>query len=252
MTRHVAIAVAFAAVVGGSASAQTPPVTPVRAQLDEVRRLSSVADYAGAMKLFESVKATTPDAIESLDGLKIAIVYLQTGNTAKFLDLTNWLIARYKSPKLSTDAERSVKGYLVWKGATDPKILAHAVEMTTFASEQAVASGEGEYQGFFDTARGIALYRVGRYAEAARWLPTQLDHQDVLVRSLALGFNAMNEGKLGHRTKANEFMARARQELPKLPRPGSATFGADWTDVLITKMVLAEAESVISRNDRKP
>jgi cytochrome c5 len=175
----------------------------------------------------------------------MAIVYLQTGNTAKFLDLTNWLIARYQSPKTSTDAERSVKGYIIWKGATDPKILAHAVEMTEFASEHAQASGEAEYQGFFDTSRGIALYRAGRYSEAAQWLPKTLSHQDVLVRSLALGFNAMNEWKLGHRPRANELMAQVRRELPNLPAPGSPTFGDDWTDVLITKMVVAEAETLV-------
>jgi tetratricopeptide (TPR) repeat protein len=227
----------------GNAEAQPPAAA--RAQLDEVQRLSSVADYDAAMALFEKVKAQTPDAVESLDGLKISIVYLQAGRTAKFLDLTRWMIARYKSPKTSTDAERSVKGYLIWKGATDPAILAHAVEMTTFASEQAVASGEGQYQGFFDTSRGIALYRVGRYAEAARWLPTTLDHPDVLVRTLALGFNAMNEFKLGHRDRALELLARVHRELPNLPTPKSPTFGADWTDTLITKMVAAEAEALI-------
>lgn len=237
------VVLAFALAVVG-AQAPKAPDSPARAQLDEVRRLASVLDYTGAMKLFETVQAQTPDAIESLDGLKIAIVYLETGNTAKFLDLTNWLIARYKSPKTSTDAERSVKGYIVWKGATDPTILAHAVEVTTFASEHAVASGEGEYQGFFDTSRGIALYRAGRYAEAAKWLPKQLTHQDVLVRSLALAFNAMNELKLGNRPRANELMSRARQELPQLPVLGSPTIGADWTDVLITKMVVAEAEAL--------
>ncbi len=153
------------------------------------------------MTLFESVQAKTPDAIESLDGLKIQIVYLETGHTDKFLNLERWLIARYKSPKVSTDAERSVKGYLIWKGATDPTILGHALEMTRFARERAVASGEGEYQGFFDTAYGIALYRLGRYGEAAKWLPGQLGHQDVLVRTLALGFTAMNEFKLGNRAE---------------------------------------------------
>jgi tetratricopeptide (TPR) repeat protein len=245
MTLRAAVAVVAFMTSCGVAVAQTPAASPVRAKLDEVRRLASVADYAGAMKLFETVKAQAPDAIESLDGLKIAIVYAQTGNTAKFIELTNWLIARYQAPKSSTDAERSVKAYIVWKGAKDPKILAHAVEMTKFASEHAVASGEGEYQGFFDTSRGIALYRVGRYSEAAQWLPKTLNHDDVLVRSLALAFNAMNEWKLGHRARANDLMARARQELPRLPAPGSPTFGADWTDVLITKMVVAEAETVV-------
>lgn len=242
--RHVGPALAIMA-LSGSAAAQTPAVSPVRAQLDEVRRLSSVADYTGAMRLFERVKASTPDAIESLDGLKISIVYLHTGNVAKFLDLTNWLIARYHSPKVSTDAERSVKGYIIWSGAKDPTILAHALAMTVFASDQATKSGEGEYQGFFDTSRGIALYRLGRYAEAAEWLPRTLRHEDVLVRTLALGFNAMNEFKLGHRAKATDLLATARRELPHLPAPGSPTFGADWTDVLITKMVVAEAEQLV-------
>ena len=244
MTVRVASALAVLVAICAVAAAQTPP-SPARAQLDEVQRLSSVADYAAAMKLFESVKAKTPDAIESLDGLKIQIVYLQTGNTAKFLDLTNWLITRYKSPKTSTDAERSVKGYIVWKGATDPKIVAHAVDMTTFASEHAVASGESDYQGFFDASRGIALYRAGRYPEAAQWLSKSLNHENVLVRSLTLAFDAMTQAKLGHRAQAADLLARARQELPKLPAPGSATFGADWTDVLITKMAVAEAETVV-------
>lgn len=244
MTFRLAVGLVALSLASSLAAAQTPAVSSARAELDEVRRLASVLDYAGAMKLFEAVKARTPDAIESLDVLKIQIVYLETGRTGAFLDLTRWLMDRYKSPKVSTDAERSVKGYLIWKGATDPEILAHAIRMTTFASERAVASGEGEYQGFFDTARGIALYRVGRHAEAAKWLPTQLNHQDVLVRSLALGFNAMNELKLGHRAAANALMARARAELPNLPKLGSPTIGADWTDVLITKMVMAEAETL--------
>jgi tetratricopeptide (TPR) repeat protein len=245
MTVRVAAAIVAFLASCGIAAAQAPATSPNRAKLDEVRRLSSVADYAGAMTLFETVKAQSPDAIESLDGLKIAIVYLQTGNTAKFIELTNWLIARYRSPKTSTDAERSVKAYIVWKGARDPKILAHAVEMTRFASEHAQASGEAEYQGFFDTSRGIALYRVGRYSEAAQWLPKTLNHDDVLVRSLALAFNAMNEWRLGHRARATDLMGQVRRELPKLPTPGSPTFGADWTDVLITKMVVAEAETLV-------
>ena len=113
------ISAGVAVLLLGSGAAQTPPVSPARAQLDEVRRLASVLDYPAAMTLFESVQANTPAAIESLDGLKIQIVYLETGHTDKFLNLERWMIARYKSPKVSTDAERSVKGYLIWKGATD-------------------------------------------------------------------------------------------------------------------------------------
>lgn len=64
------------------------------------------------------------------------------------------------------------------RGSKDPQLLAHAVEMTRYASERAAAHGEAQYQGFFDS----------------------------------------------------------------LPVPGSAEYGIEWTDILITRMVMKEAE----------
>ena len=164
-------------------AAQSP-----RAKLDEVQTLSAELKYAAAMAGFEAVKAQQPDAITSLDGLKMVTVYAETGNMTKFLDLTRWMAQRWRTPKTVTDAERQIKGYVVHRSARDPQLLAHAVEVTRYASEQAVAQDAGDYQGFFDTTRGIALYRAGRYADAAVWLAKWIDHENLWVRSLAKRF----------------------------------------------------------------
>lgn len=240
--KYSAVSAFVLIVLAAGASAQS---TDARARLDEVQRLSSQRNYAAAMAAFEAIQAQQPEAIASLDGLKMVTVYAEAGDMPKFESLTRWLVQRYREPKTSTDAERSVKGYIVHRSAKDPQLLAHAVDMTRFASEQAAAHGEGEYQGFFDTSRGVALYRVGRYAEAAEWLPKGLDHESLYVRSLALPFHAMTELARGNRTRADALMTRARAEAARLPAPGTEEYGVEWTDILITKMVMQEAEDAL-------
>jgi tetratricopeptide (TPR) repeat protein len=240
--KYSAVSAFVLIVLAAGASAQS---TDARARLDEVQRLSSQRNYAAAIAAFEAIHAQQPEAIASLDGLKMVTVYAEAGDMPKFESLTRWLVQRHREPKTSTDAERSVKGYIVHRSAEDPQLLAHAVDMTRFASEQAAAHGEGEYQGFFDTSRGIALYRVGRFAEAAEWLPKGLDHESLYVRSLALPFYAMTELARGNRTQADALMARARAEAARLPAPGTEEYGVEWTDILITKMVMQEAEDAL-------
>ena len=133
-------------------AAQTP-----RARLDEALRLASVRQYAQALAEFEKVRAGQPDAITSLDGLKLVTVCGATGNMPKVLELTRWMLDRWKNPTEVTDAERQIKGYIVNKGATDRQLVAQAVELTRYASEHAAEQGQGDYQGWFDTSRGIAL-----------------------------------------------------------------------------------------------
>lgn len=217
-----------------------------RARLDDVQRLSSQRNYTAAISAFEAIKAQQPDAIGSLDGLKMVTVYAETGDTAKFMALTRWMIQRWPTPKLSTEAERQVKGYIVHKSAKDAQLIARSVEMTRFASEQATASGEGQYQGFFDTSRGIALYRAGRYAEAAVWLPKALNHESVYVRSLAQPFLAMTLRAQGNAARAAELLAQARQTAATLPAVGTTEYGVEWTDILITRMVMKETEEVFA------
>jgi hypothetical protein len=222
------------------------PLDP-RARLDEIQRLSSERNYDAAIKAFEAMQSEQPDAITSLDALKMVVVYAEVGDLAKHEALTRWLVDRHRTPKTATDAERSVKGYIIHSRAKDPELLKHAVEMTRLASERATADKEAEYQGFFDTSRGIALYRVGRYADASKLLFSTIDHPSLYVRSLTLPFFAMSEFSRGSRGQVNAIAERARAEAAKLPQPGTDEYAVEWTDILISRRALEEMETTVSK-----
>jgi tetratricopeptide (TPR) repeat protein len=221
--------------------AAVEPPTP-RAQLDLALRHASERNYDAAIKGFEAVRSGTPDDVTALDGLKMVVVYTEVGERAKSDELTNWLVDRYREPKSVTDAERSVKGYLVHSGPHDKALITHAVAMTRYASQNAAAQNQGEYQGFFDTSLGIAEFRAGRFAEAARSLAKATSHQSVYVRSLALTFHAMAELRRGNRPAAEKLLEDARRTVASMPIEGTDEYGVEWTDVLISRRALEEAE----------
>ena len=222
-----------------------PPTT--RQRLDAVQRQASELNYDGAIAEFEKIRAAEPDAVTALDGLKMVIVYAEIGNMAKHDELTRWLVERHKTPKTATDAERSVKGYIVHPSARDKALIAHAVEMTRYASEHAARDGEGEYQGFFDTSRGVAAYRAGRFAEASKLLSTTTEHQSLYVRTLSLPFYAMSERARGNRKMADTLAERARSTARALPVPGTDEYGVEWTDILISRRALEEMETTLAK-----
>jgi tetratricopeptide (TPR) repeat protein len=218
-----------------------------RGRLDEALRLASERKYGAAIAAFEDVKAHHPEAINGLDGLKMVVVYAEAGQPAKHAALTRWLMERYRTPKTATEAERAVKGYIVFHGATDRSLLARAVEMTRYASDHAEADGEGQYQGFFDTSRGVAEFRMGRFAEAARWFPKTIEHPSLYVRSLALPFYAMTERVRGNRAHAQELYAQALATAVNLPDAGTPEYGVEWTDILIARMAVQEMKSAFGK-----
>ena len=237
-------------VAGCSANAPAPvekPPPTTRQRLDAVQRQSSERHYDAAIAEFEKIKADEPDAITALDALKMVVVYAEVGSMQKHDELTRWLVERHKTPKTATDAERSVKGYIVHSSAKDKTLLAHAVQMTRYASEHAAADGEGQYQGFFDTSRGVAAYRVGRFADASKLLSTTTDHQSLYVRSLSLPFYAMSERARGNRKLAETLAERARSTARALPVPGTDEYEVEWTDILISRKALEEMETTLSK-----
>jgi hypothetical protein len=225
------------------AAAAAPAPAELRAKLDESLRLAGELKYEAAIALFEQIREKHPEAVTPLDGLKLVVVYSEVNDLPKFEELTRWLVDRHRTPRTATDAERSVKGYIVDRRGTDRALLAHAVDMTRYAAEHAAAQGEGQYQGFFDTSRGVAEYRMGRHAEAAKWLATTTDHQSVYVRTLALPFYAMATLAQGRRAQADTLLERARTEARGLPKPGTEEYAIEWTDTLISHRVLEEAEA---------
>lgn len=214
--------------------------------VDNVMELAAREQHEAAVAMFERVKENQPETIESIHGHKVAVIYAHIGDPARHAAHCLWLIERYRDAELPTDAERSVKGYVLAPSTDDPALLEHALERTRLATDYAEERGEGEYQLWFEGSRGMAAYRVGNYDEAVTHLEKAAEADNLYISSLALPFLAMAEFARGNHERAGTVMEQARAEAARLPEPGSDEYLREWTDTLTTQLAMREAEEVIA------
>lgn len=216
-----------------------------RWDLDQVQRLAAEQDYAAAIALFEEVKADTPEAIASIDGLKMAVVYAVAAGPDAHRAHSEWLLGQFPEPELATDAERAVKGYVLVPWADNADMIEQSVARCRFAVEQATEAGEEVYLPWFYGSLGIALYRAGDTAEAAEWLARSAGDESPYISSLALAFHAMAEHANGNADAAAASLAAARERVEAFPAPRTDAYREEWTDILMSGMALEEAEGLI-------
>ena len=213
--------------------------------IEAVLYLAGQNRHEDALALFEQVKEKRPETIASIHGHKVAILYAAAGDRTRHEAHCRWLMDRYRDATLPTDAERSVKGYLLFPSADDPALMEHALERTRYATEHAETQGEGEFLLWFEGSQGMAEYRSGNYAEAVIHLGRAADAEDLYIHSLAFPFLAMAEHAQGNSESAENWLKKARAAAALLPEPGSAEYAKEWTDTLTTQIALREAEQII-------
>lgn len=246
MTRHLLTALLLLAAFPAFAASPALDDTQAQALLVDALRFAGEGRYPESIAAFERVKAERPEAIVSIQGFKMAVVYAQVGDRERFDAHSRWLIARYKDSELATDAERSVKGYLLFAGPHDPALLAEAVVRTRYAVEAAAKPGEAELLPWFHFSHGMAEYRMKNYAEAATWLAKVVDNETLYIRSLAQVFHAMSTHGQGQRAEALALLEKARATAATLPAPGTEEYQEEWTDTLSTQLAMREAEALLA------
>lgn len=217
--------------------------------MDEAMRLAGEARHAEALARFEQARREAPETIEAIHGLKIAVLLAAEGDAAAHEAHARWLVERHPAPETATDAERSVKGYLLPPWDKDPGLLAHAVAMTRLATDRAEAAGEGELLPWFQLSRGIAAYRAGDAADARAWLEKTLADESPYIRGLARAFHAMAAHHAGDAGAARASLHEARALADAMPAPGTPEYAKEWTDTLAARMALAEADALIGGGD---
>ncbi|MBL7644835.1 MAG: hypothetical protein JNK74_01475 [Candidatus Hydrogenedentes bacterium] len=247
MTRHLLTALLFLAAFPAMAEDTTLDEANAQALLADALRFAGEQRYPESIAAFEKVKAQRPEAIVSIQGLKMAVVYAQVGDVEKFDAHSRWLIARYKDAELATDAERSVKGYLLFAGPHDPALLAEALVRTRYAVEAAAKAGEAELLPWFYLSHGMAEYRMKNYAEAATWLAKVADDETLYIGSLAQAFHAMAVHGQGQHAEALALLEKARATATTLPAPGTEEYKEEWPDTLSTQLAMGEAEALIAK-----
>lgn len=247
MTRQLLVALLLLAAF--PSLAEPPALTDAQAEalLADALRFAGEQRYDDTIAAFEKVKAQRPEAIVSIQGFKMAVVYAQVGDRERFDAHSRWLIARYKDAELATDAERSVKGYLLFAGPHDPALLAEAAGRTRYAVEAAAKAGEAELLPWFYLSHGMAEYRMKHYAEAATWLAKVVDDETLYIRSLAQVFHSMAVHEQGKRAEALALLEKARTTAATLPASGTEEYQEEWTDTLSTQLAMGEAEALIAK-----
>ena len=239
----VVSALAIGLTLAGHAGAMTE--AEARETLDNALRYAAEQRYEEAVETFESVREANPGAIESIDGLRIAVVYAKLGDVDVHEDHIRWLIGQFPQPELATDADRAVKGYIVFSEADDPELLAYARELAVYATDAAGAVGEEEYMGFFNITRGIAEYRLGNYEEASEWVAKSAQDPSKYIRGLALVYYAMAEHQRGNVEEAADIFTRAEHVVAELPEPGTEEYLEEWTDTLFIQLAYDEAQELM-------
>ena len=236
----------FILLVFACAEPPTVEAPAISDTVDNVMDLAAREQHEAAVTMFERIKEDQPETIESIHGHKVAVLYAHIGDPARHETHCRWLIERYRDAELPTDAERSVKGYVLAPSSDDPALLEHALERTRLATDYAEERGEGEYQLWFEGSRGMAAYRVGNYDEAVTHLEKATEAESLYISSLALPFLAMAEFARGNQERAEQVLEHARAEAARLPEPGSEEYLREWTDTLTTQLAMREAEEVIA------
>lgn len=231
----------------GDALAQDAPMTDAQARelLDQALDYAAEQQYEEAVETFETVREANPDAIESIDGLKIAVVYAVMGDVEAHEEHIRWLIQQFAQPRMPTDADRAVKGYIIFSLADDEELLAYARELAVYATDAAEALGEGEYLAWFDVTRGIAEYRLGNFEQASEWAARSTDDESEYIRGLALLYHAMAEYQRGNEDEAADIFEQAEQLVAELPEPGTEEYRTEWTDILVIQLAHEEARELM-------
>lgn len=246
MTRQLLTALLLLTALPALAASADLDDAQAQALLADALRFAGEQRYPESIAAFEKVKAQRPEAIVSIQGLKMAVVYATVGDVATFDAHSRWLIARYQDAELATDAERSVKGYLLFAGPHDPALLAEALVRTRYAVEAAAKAGEAALLPWFYLSHGMAECRMKNYAEAATWLAKVADNETLYIRSLAQAFHAMAIHGQGQRAESLALLEKARATAAELPAPGTEEYKEEWTDTLSTQLAMREAEGLIA------
>jgi serine/threonine protein kinase/tetratricopeptide (TPR) repeat protein len=199
----------------------------------------AASDFARAIEL-------TPDDHELYHSLAVTLV--QTGDLEAYREHCRRIVARFAATDHPNIAERMAKDCLV--------LAAPGVDLESVArlADTAVAVGDSHpHFGWFRFANGLAEYRQGRFANAARHMTQVLSKADNGYRDIeAYMVLAMAQHHLNEEAEADSALAKGLEiEQAKLPKLDTGDIGPFWIDWIIAHALIREAKALIDAGPAK-
>jgi len=99
---------------------------------------------------------------------------------------------------------------------------------------------------FFQTAKAISSYRLGRYREAIEWAEKPLNKSEVHASAHACAILAMAHWQLGRKSEAQAMLAKGKMLAPQIiPGSDEEEIGGAWVAWLFAQIALDEASVLI-------
>ncbi|MCY2978462.1 MAG: protein kinase [Planctomycetota bacterium] len=202
--------------------------------------LVELGEWERLRQSFADADQRNPDQPKNLTGILLA--EFQLGNLEGYrnaCDRHRALIDDKTSPLVINNA--------VWYSLLAPDVIPDPQVLVDLA-QRAVAGAKNSERGMMIGTLGCAYFRAEQYESALRTLEESIKlNGDVGYVEDRL-FLAMTESRLGHRDKAQEWLAQAEAWLtgPPKTKPDGTPIKQPWQDRLVRDILLRETHSLVN------
>jgi eukaryotic-like serine/threonine-protein kinase len=196
--------------------------------------------WAQALTNYSKVIAVVPSDHSAYHYL--AAIFIQTGDVERYRRHCDEILRRFGKTSDPVTAERMAKDCLILPpSASDLAIIASM-------ADRAIAAGANKPWPYFQFAKGLAEYRLGRFESAASWMEkvaaAEGDWHRAVQAQMVL---AMAQHQLGRTNDARASLARGLESAQaRLPKGGKGNLDNQWNDWVIAHALMREAKALVA------
>ncbi|MGA2248380.1 MAG: tetratricopeptide repeat protein [Verrucomicrobiota bacterium] len=205
------------------------------------------AEAEGRHGRFTAAIATVQQAIE-IDPTDhelwhwLAVLLVQTGQLDAYRENCRRSVERFGETTDPATAHRIAKDCLILpvSGASSD-IIAHLVEIS-------MAEGQNSNNFYAQCCKGLAEYRLNRFASATNWMMRALAYggSELEFNTQAYMVLAMSQFHLQHIEQARSALAAGTETEQKLGRLDGGDIGTGWIDWIIAESLMREAKALLN------
>jgi eukaryotic-like serine/threonine-protein kinase len=171
----------------------------------------------------------------------LAAIFIQTGDLEGFRLHREKILRQFGQTSDPVTAERMAKDCLVLPPpAADLPLIAKMADL-------AITAGENKPRPYFQFAKGLSEYRLGRFESAAEWMQKVESFKGDIYRSvLAQMVLAMAQQQLRKTDQARAtFAAGLELAETRFPKAGQGSLDDQWNDWVLAHALIREANALI-------
>jgi Flp pilus assembly protein TadD len=167
---------------------------------------------------------------------------LRMGDREGYVRECREMLARFRATPHPMIAERTAKNCLLL-----PETVAEPDVLLALADRAVTGTEHNDLYPYFQSTKGVAEFRAGRFAESVPWLQKSSESlTNPSCKAMTQLFLAMAYHRLGRRDEARVTFGQATTLIDQqLPQENAGDWGLGWHDWIRCQIVLEEAELLI-------